>query len=106
MVEQAHLLQRPVITEKATGLGERHNQVVFRVALDANKHQIKDAIEELFTQPDGSKLTVVTVNTISIKPKTKRFRAFGRVSIGKSGGMKKALVTLADGQSIQIYEGV
>lgn len=105
MPDLYQIIERPLITEKALTLSGQ-NQYGFVVHKHANKPQIKEAIEKLFTQPDGSPLTVVTVNTINIKPKVKRFRAFGRVSIGKSGGIKKALVTLAEGQSIQIYEGV
>ena len=99
------IIERPLITEKALGLNNE-NRYAFVVHPDANKYQIKDAIEALFTQPDGTALTVTDVNTINIKPKMKRFRAFGRISIGKAGGIKKAVVTLAPGQSIQIFEGV
>ena len=85
----------PVITEKATMLSE-HNKVVFRVAGDATKPQIAEAIENLF------KVSVVKVNTLNVKGKTKRFR--GRV--GKRSDVKKAIVTLAEGQSIDITTGL
>jgi large subunit ribosomal protein L23 len=85
----------PVITEKATMLSE-HNKVVFRVARDATKPQIAEAIENLF------KVSVVKVNTINVKGKTKRFR--GRV--GQRSDVKKAIVTLAEGQSIDITTGL
>ena len=85
----------PVITEKATMLSE-HNKVVFRVAKDATKPQIAEAIESLF------KVSVVKVNTINVKGKTKRFR--GRV--GQRSDVKKAIVTLAEGQSIDITTGL
>ncbi len=85
----------PVITEKATMLSE-HNKVVFRVARDATKPQIAEAIENLF------KVNVVKVNTINVKGKTKRFR--GRV--GQRSDVKKAIVTLAEGQSIDITTGL
>jgi large subunit ribosomal protein L23 len=85
----------PVITEKATMLSE-HNKVVFRVARDATKPQIVEAIENLF------KVTVVKVNTINVKGKTKRFR--GRV--GRRSDVKKAIITLAEGQSIDITTGL
>jgi large subunit ribosomal protein L23 len=85
----------PVITEKATMLSE-HNKVVFRVAKDATKPQIAEAIESLF------KVSVVKVNTLNVKGKTKRFR--GRA--GRRSDVKKAVVTLAEGQSIDITTGL
>jgi large subunit ribosomal protein L23 len=85
----------PVITEKATMLSEQ-NKVVFRVAKDATKPQIAEAIENLF------KVSVVKVNTLNVKGKTKRFR--GRV--GRRSDVKKAIVTLAEGQSIDITTGL
>jgi large subunit ribosomal protein L23 len=85
----------PVITEKATMLSEQ-NKVVFRVAGDATKPQIAEAVENLF------KVSVVKVNTINVKGKTKRFR--GRE--GRRSDVKKAIVTLAEGQSIDITTGL
>jgi len=85
----------PVITEKATLLSEQ-NKVVFRVAQDSTKDEIAAAVEELF------KVKVTKVNTLNVKGKTKRFR--GRV--GRRSDVKKAIVTLADGQSIDISTGL
>ena len=85
----------PVITEKATVLSEQ-NKVVFRVAKDASKDEIAAAVEELF------KVKVTKVNTLVTKGKTKRFR--GRP--GQRADVKKAIVTLADGQSIDITTGL
>jgi large subunit ribosomal protein L23 len=85
----------PVITEKATLLSEL-NKVVFRVAADASKDEIAAAVEELF------KVNVTKVNTLVVEGKTKRFR--GR--LGKRNDVKKAIVTLADGQSIDITTGL
>jgi large subunit ribosomal protein L23 len=85
----------PVITEKATLLSEQ-NKVVFRVAKDATKDEIAAAIEELF------KVTVIKVNTMVTKGKTKRFRGI----MGRRSDVKKAIVTLADGQSIDITTGL
>jgi large subunit ribosomal protein L23 len=85
----------PVITEKATMLSEQ-NKVVFRVAPNATKPQIAEAIENLF------KVSVVKVNTLNVKGKTKRFR--GRA--GRRSDVKKAIVTLAEGQSIDITTGL
>lgn len=85
----------PVITEKATYLSEQ-NKVVFRVADTATKDEIAAAVEALF------KVKVTKVNTLNVKGKTKRFR--GRV--GYRSDVKKAIVTLADGQSIDITTGL
>jgi len=85
----------PVITEKATVLSEQ-NKVVFRVAMDSTKDEISAAIEELF------KVEVVKVNTLITKGKTKRFR--GRA--GRRSDVKKAIVTLAEGQSIDVTTGL
>jgi large subunit ribosomal protein L23 len=84
-----------VITEKATILSEQ-NKVVFQVADDATKDEIASAVEALF------KVTVTKVNTLNVKGKTKRFR--GRP--GRRSDVKKAIVTLADGQSIDITTGL
>ena len=85
----------PIITEKATLLSEQ-NMVVFRVAGDASKDEIAAAVEALF------KVNVTKVNTINVKGKTKRFRGI----IGKRADVKKAIVTLAEGQSIDITTGL
>jgi large subunit ribosomal protein L23 len=85
----------PVITEKATILSEQ-NKVVFRVAMDASKDEIAAAIEELF------KVNVTKVNTMVTKGKTKRFRGI----MGRRSDVKKAIVTLAEGQSIDITTGL
>ncbi|MET0293545.1 MAG: 50S ribosomal protein L23 [Phenylobacterium sp.] len=85
----------PVITEKATVLSEQ-NKVVFRVAEDASKDEIAAAVEALF------KVSVTKVNTLNVKGKTKRFR--GRA--GRRSDVKKAIVTLAAGQSIDITTGL
>lgn len=89
------IIRGPVITEKATMVSE-HNQVVFRVALEATKPQIREAVETLFG------VEVRAVNTLRVKGKTKRFR--GR--IGRRGDVKKAIVTLAEGQSIDVTTGL
>jgi large subunit ribosomal protein L23 len=85
----------PVITEKATRVSE-NGQVVFKVRLDANKAEIKDAVQNIF----GVKVTAV--NTLIQKGKTKRFR--GRP--GRRSDVKKAFVTLAEGQSIDVTTGI
>ena len=84
-----NIIRAPVITEKATMLGDK-NQVVFRVALEATKPEIKLAVEALFS------VTVLSVNTLVQKGKTKRFK--GRP--GVRSDVKKAIVQLTPGQSI------
>jgi large subunit ribosomal protein L23 len=95
-VERAYeVIRRPVITEKATMISE-HNQVSFLVAIDATKPEIKAAIEKLF------KVKVKAVNTLIQKGKRKRFR--GRP--GRRPDIKKAIVTLAEGHSIDVTTGL
>lgn len=85
----------PVITEKATNLTEL-NKVVFRVAPDATKPQIKEAVERLFD------VKVTAVNTLVTKGKEKVFR--GRR--GRRSDVKKAIVTLAEGSTIDVTTGL
>ena len=89
------VIRGPVVTEKATLLSE-HNQVSFRVSLDATKSEIRAAVEELF------KVKVTAVNTLRQKGKRVRFR--GRP--GRRSDTKRAIVTLAEGQSIDITTGI
>ena len=85
----------PVITEKATLLSEL-NKVVFRVADDSTKDEIATAVEQLF------KVRVMKVNTLVTKGKCKRFRGIQ----GRRNDVKKAIVTLAEGDSIDITTGL
>ena len=85
----------PSITEKSTLVSE-YNQIVFNVAKTASKPEIKAAVEALF----GVKVTAV--NTLVRLGKTKRFKGF----IGKQKDVKKAVVTLAEGQTIDISTGL
>ncbi len=89
------LVRRPLITEKTTLISE-HNQVAFQVPLDANKKEIKIAVETLF------KVKVTAVNTLRVKGKAKMFR--GRP--GRRDDIKKAIVTLAEGDTIDVTTGV
>jgi large subunit ribosomal protein L23 len=89
------LILGPVITEKSTQASE-HSQVTFRVRKEATKPQIKAAVEGLF----GVK--VKAVNTLNQKGKVKRFR--GR--LGQRSDVKKAMVTLEEGQSIDVTTGI
>ena len=85
----------PVITEKST-MASEDNQIVFNVARDASKPEIKRAVEKLF----GVKVTAV--NTVLRKGKVKRFRGH----LGRQSDVKKAFVTLAEGQSIDVTTGL
>lgn len=89
------LVRAPVITEKAT-LGSQHNQVSFKVPLDARKPEIKAAVEGVFN------VKVTAVNTSILKGKRKIFR--GRP--GQRSDVKKAMVTLAEGHSIDVTTGI
>ncbi len=86
----------PVITEKGTLVGEKTNQVVFRVRTDASKDLIRTAVEELF------KVTVLKVRTIKFMGKNRRRGAIR----GRRADWKKAYVTLKDGDRIEFFEGV
>ena len=89
------VIARPVITEKATAASEYH-KVIFRVRPDVTKKQVKEAVEALF------KVNVVSVNTLNVQGKKKVFRG----QLGKRKDFKKAVVTLAKGQSIDLASGV
>jgi large subunit ribosomal protein L23 len=89
------VIARPVITEKATMLSE-HNKIVFRIRPDMTKVQVKEAVEALF------KVEVTSVNTINVQGKIKLFKG----AKGKRKDFKKAIVTLAKGQSIDLAGGL
>jgi large subunit ribosomal protein L23 len=95
MIRSHDVIRSPAITEKAT-MVSANNQVVFNVARDATKPQIKAAIEKLF----GVK--VEAVNTLVRKGKRKRFK--GRAAV--QSDVKKAVVTLAEGQTIDVMTGL
>jgi large subunit ribosomal protein L23 len=89
------IIRRPVITEKSTAASE-HNKVIFLVARAATKPEIKAAVEALF------KVKVTAVNTLNRKGKAKRFRGF----LGQQSDTKRAIVTLAEGQMIDVTTGL
>ncbi len=97
MIKRSHydVIRRPVITEKSTAASE-HNKVIFVVAQDATKPEIKAAVEGLF------KVKVTAVNTLVRKGKTRRFRGIP----GRLSDSKRAIVTLAEGQSIDVTTGL
>ncbi|MBI78523.1 MAG: 50S ribosomal protein L23 [Rhodospirillaceae bacterium] len=95
-INQAYdLIVAPVVTEKST-MGSENNQVTFRVPLTATKPQIKAAIEILF------KVKVNSVNTLKQRGKIKRFKG----KLGKRPDYKKAIVSLAEGEMIDVTTGV
>ena len=89
------IIVAPIITEKSTFAAE-NNQVVFKVADTATKPQVKEAVEALFN------VKVKAVNTLNRKGKTKRFRGIK----GKQSDVKKAIVTLEEGHSIDVTTGL
>ena len=89
------VIRKPIITEKATMASEA-NPVVFEVAIDANKPQIKEAVETLFN------VKAKAVNTTVTKGKVKRFRGM----LGKRRDVKKAYVTLEEGNTIDVNTGL
>lgn len=89
------IIIKPVVTEKSVDLMQE-NKYCFKVAKDANKIEIKNAIEEIF------KVTVVNVNTVNVHGKMKRM---GRTQ-GMTASWKKAAVTLREGDSIEVFEGL
>ena len=88
------IIIRPIITEKSSALMEL-NKYTFEVHKDANKIQIRKAVEEIF------KVKVLSVNTLNVKGKPKRMGAFR----GKTRSWKKAVVALPEGQRIEFFEG-
>jgi large subunit ribosomal protein L23 len=89
------VIRSPIVTEKAT-MASEHNAVVFEVAIDSNKPQIKAAVEGLFN------VKVKSVNTLITKGKVKRFRG----KLGTRKDVKKAYVTLEEGNTIDIATGL
>lgn len=89
------VVRRPIVTEKSA-TGSQNGQITFEVAIDATKPRIKQAVETLF------EVEVKAVNTLVQKGKTKRFRG----TLGRRSDMKKAIVTLKEGQTIDAGTGV
>ena len=93
-MESTFVIRRPCVTEKSVASSETANKVVFEVAIDANKIEIKDAVEELFG------VTVLNVNTMRVPGKSVRM---GRHQ-GRKPPWKKAIVTLREGDAIEFFE--
>jgi large subunit ribosomal protein L23 len=100
--QQQRLMQvilAPVISEKSTYVADKHNQIVFRVAQDATKHEIKAAVEFMFSSKD-KKLEVESVKIVNVRGKEKRFGQ----TIGRRNHWKKAYVSLKAGQEINFAD--
>ncbi|MBN1304592.1 MAG: 50S ribosomal protein L23 [Anaerolineales bacterium] len=98
MITIYDILRRPLITEKSNYQSSKLNQYVFEVAQEATKTMVKDAIERLY------EVDVVRVNIINTP--AKRGRRRNRRLMVRKPGYKKAIITLAEGQSLDIFEGV
>ena len=90
------VLVGPLLTEKGAAMKEKENKVLFRVARQANKIEIKQAVEEIF------KVKVDRVSTINCKGKKKRMGKYE----GRRSDWKKAIVTLKEGEKLEIVEGI
>lgn len=94
MAELHDIVLRPLVTEKSSNLQQTENLYVFQVAYDANKHQVKDAVERLFG------VRVEDVRTVRVRGKVKRFGRY----YGKRSNWKKAYVKLQEGDSLDFYQ--
>jgi large subunit ribosomal protein L23 len=94
------ILLKPIVTEKMTSQGDKFNRYGFIVARDANKLQIKKAVEELYG------VTVASINTIRYGGKIKSRNTKSGLLIGKTVAVKKAIVTLAEGNKIDFYSNI
>ena len=97
MKDARDIIIRPVLTEKSTVMSEKQRKYTFRTRGDANKVEIRRAIEELFN------VNVTKVNTMWVRGKKRRL---GRFPAGRTARWKKAIVTLQAGQSIQVFQGL
>jgi large subunit ribosomal protein L23 len=90
------IIIRPIVTEKTSDMMEKENKYTFQVAMGANKTEIRQAIEAIFN------VKVVNVNTVRVEGKTKRMGKYE----GKRSDYKKAVVKLAEGNTIALFEGM
>ncbi len=91
------VIKRPVVTEKSNVLQDLYGQYTFEVDRRANKLQVKEAVERIF------EVQVEKVRIVNVKPKRGRY---GRRTVVRESAWKKAIVTLAPGQRLEIFEGV
>ncbi|KAF0177704.1 MAG: large subunit ribosomal protein L23 [Nitrospirae bacterium] len=90
------VIKKPLFTEKGMDLKESKNKLLIQVSPDANKHEVKQAMEEIF------KVKVDKVNIVNVPGKKKRYGKF----LGERSGKKKAIVTLKQGEKLDFIEGV
>ena len=95
-----NILLKPIVTEKMTSQGDKFNRYGFLVARSAHKLQIKKAVEELYS------VTVDSVNTMRYGGKIKSRNTKSGLLIGKTSATKKAIVTLKEGETIELFEQV
>ncbi len=95
-----NILLKPIVTEKMTGQGDKFNRYGFIVAKNANKLQIKKAVEELYG------VTVSDVNTMRYGGKVKTRNTKSGLLVGKTAATKKAVITLAEGSKIDFYSNI
>ena len=95
-----NLMIIPIVTEKANAISEKTNRFSFKVSPDANKYQIKDAVEKLYD------VKVVCVSTMNYEGKKKMRYTKRGIQRGKVAAFKKAVVTLAEGQTIDFYSNI
>jgi large subunit ribosomal protein L23 len=95
-MDMYQIVKKPLVTEKGTIMLSEGNWVAFKVHLDANKIEIREAVQKIFS------VSVLQVNTQIVRGKRKRF---GR-AMGQSKAWKKAIVQLKEGDKIEIFEGV
>lgn len=98
------IIIRPIVTEKSVDGGSQ-NKYTFIVAKDANKYEIAEAIQRIQADSKNT-ISVISVNTMVVKGKTRQGRFFKRANRGRTSDWKKAIVTLSPGQSIELVEGV
>jgi len=91
------VIKRPIVTEKSNILEDLYGQYTFEVDRRANKLQVKEAVERIFD------VQVEKVRIVNMKPKRGRY---GRRTVVRESAWKKAIVTLASGQRLEIFEGV
>ena len=95
-----NILLKPIVTEKMTSQGDKFNRYGFLVAKNANKLQIKKAVEDMYS------VTVDSVNTMRYGGKIKSRNTKSGLLIGKTAATKKAVVTLAEGNKIDFYSNI
>lgn len=90
----------PIVTEKANAISEKNNRYSFKVTPDANKFQIKDKVEKMYD------VKVVAVSTMNFDGKKKMRYTKRGIQRGKTAAFKKAVVTIAEGQTIDFYSNI